>query len=313
MSDPRVRDDERGTSGFLRIGELARRTGVTVELLRAWEKRYGLLSPKRTSGGFRLYDAGDEHRVRRMRDLISSGLSAGEAAKVALAGAGPASDLPRSEASPELGRLGSSLESALDRYDDVGANEALDRMLSGFTIATVFGEVLLPYLHRLGERWSQGSVSVAQEHFASGLIRGRLLGLARGWGLGGGPHAVLACPPGELHDLPLIMLGVLLSRFGWRITYLGTDTPLDTLSRAAKDVRPDVIVLSATDPERFAAAAGGVSEVAAAAPTALAGAGADDDVIARLAMSRLEGDPVSAADTLAGGWRPTKAARERRS
>ncbi len=304
MSDPRVSEPARESYGHVRIGELARRTGVSVELLRAWEKRYGLLSPRRTSGGFRLYDADDERRVRRMRELISGGLSAGEAASEALARTGVPPDGLTSDETPELQRLAVTLEASLDRYDEAAANEVLDRLLAAYTISTVLGRVLLPYLHRLGERWSAGSVSVAQEHFASSVVRARLLGLARGWGRGVGPHALLACPPGELHDLPLIMLGVLLSRFGWRITYLGTDTPLDTLGRAARDLRPDIVVLAATDPGRFDAVAEGLTGLGGTAPTALAGAGANDDVVARLGLSRLEGDPVTAAEALAAGWRP---------
>jgi MerR family transcriptional regulator, light-induced transcriptional regulator len=77
----------------------------------------------------------------------------------------------------------------------------------------------------VGERWQDGRLSVAQEHFATNLIRGRLLGLARGWGAGSGHRAVLACVPGELHDIGLIVFGLCLRERGWRITYLGADTP----------------------------------------------------------------------------------------
>ena len=74
-----------------------------------------------------------------------------------------------------------------------------------------------------------GDATVAQEHFASNLIRGRLLGIGRGWDSGEGPRAVLACAPGEQHDLGLIAFGLTLNRRGWRITYLGPDTPVDSL------------------------------------------------------------------------------------
>ena len=78
-------------------------------------------------------------------------------------------------------------------------------------------------------RWERGEASVAQEHFASNLLRGRLLGLARGWAEATGPRAVLACAPGELHDLPLISFGLALAARGWSITYLGPDTPIATI------------------------------------------------------------------------------------
>jgi DNA-binding transcriptional MerR regulator len=288
----------------LRIGELARRTGVSVELLRAWERRYGVLSPGRTAGGFRLYSDADEGRVRRMRRLIEGGLSAAEAARAALEEQEPAGTTAPADATPELERLAEALERALDGFDEPGAHAAVDALLSRFTVPTVLGRVLLPYLHRLGERWGAGEVSVGQEHFASGLVRGRLLGLARGWGAGDGPHAVLACPPGEHHDLALIMLGIGLARRGWRITFLGADTPVDTLVDAASSLRPDVVVLSGTDPRAFTAAGLALGALARSAPTAIAGPGATDDAVAALGVTRLDGDPVAAAEAIAGGWRP---------
>ena len=76
--------------------------------------------------------------------------------------------------------------------------------IAAVSVETVMREVLLPYLLESSEnRWASGDMSVAQEHFASALLRGRLLGLARGWGTGSGPTLVLACPPGEQHDLGL--------------------------------------------------------------------------------------------------------------
>ena len=106
------------------------------------------------------------------------------------------------------------LADALDRYDEPRA--ILDRLLAVATVDTLLSEVVLPYLRELGERWARGEASVAQEHFASSIVRGRLLGLARGWGLGLGPTAVLACLPAEQHDLGLIAFGLALRSRGWR-------------------------------------------------------------------------------------------------
>jgi hypothetical protein len=119
-----------------------------------------------------------------------------------------------------------------------------------------------PYLHDLGERWARGEVSVAQEHFASNLLRGRLLGLARGWGQGHGPAAVLACLPGEQHDLGLIAFGLTLYRRGWRIIYLGPDTPIATIGQATESLPPDLVVLAGTVPELFAAHADAIADLA---------------------------------------------------
>src|SRR5690242_16806172 len=180
--------------GAHRIGEFARRVGVSPELLRAWEQRYGLLQPVRSAGGFRLYTTADESRVRSMRRHLDAGVSAAQAARLTLAeptgesgdGSEPAGAAP----------LTADLGDALDGLDEPGAHAAVDKLLARFTLQTVLRDVLVPYLHELGERWKRGEASVAQEHFASNLLRGRLLGLARGWGQGAGPRAVLACAPG---------------------------------------------------------------------------------------------------------------------
>ena len=116
-------------------------------------------------------------------------------------------------------------------------------------------EIVMPYLRDLGDRWERGEVTVAQEHFASSVLRGRLLGLARGWGRGIGPRALLACAPGEQHDLGLIAFGLALRAHGWRIEYLGADTPLDDDRRASLTLSSvDLVVVSAVAPERIGSA-----------------------------------------------------------
>ena len=222
----------------LRIGELARRSGVSADLLRAWERRYALLTPVRTAGGYRLYSDDDEARVRSMQAHLAQGLSAAEAARLVREATAPE---PQNGAPADLA---AALWSALDRFDDAGAQAAFDRLVAAFSIETVAETAILPYLRTLGDRWRDGDASVAQEHFATGLLRARLLGLARGWDRGAGPRALLACPSGERHDLGLIILGLALRDRGWRVTFLGPDTPIETLAAAADQLAPDVVVLS---------------------------------------------------------------------
>ncbi len=120
-------------------------------------------------------------------------------------------------------------------------------------------EIVMPYLHDLGVRWESGEVTVAQEHFASNVLRGRLLGLARGWGRGIGPRALLACAPGEQHELGLITFGLALRAHGWRIEYLGADTPLETIGDVADALEVELVVVSAVVPERIEAACHGAT------------------------------------------------------
>ena len=238
----------------LRIGELSRRVGVSAELLRAWERRYGLLHPDRSSGGFRLYGPDDERRVLLMREHLDQGVSAAEAARLAIAGERPASAAaePEADLMPSPAQARARLAAALDRFDETEAHAAIDDLLASFTLDTVLAEVVLPYLRELGDRWAGGEVSVAQEHYASALLRGRLLALARGWGRGVGPRAVLAGAPGEQHDLGLIAFGLALRARGWRVTFLGQDTPLEDVADVARTLEPALVVVTATVRERLA-------------------------------------------------------------
>ena len=296
--------------GYLRIGQLAKRTGVSPELLRAWEQRYGLLQPTRTTGGFRLYSAADEARVQRMQSLVAGGLAAAQAARLILSGGEPA-ERTASPSATTLADAAGSLAASLDRLDEQGANAALDRLLAAYTVETVLQEVILPYLHRLGDRWAGGEVSVAQEHFASNLLRGRLLGLAQGWGQGQGPAAVLACVPGEHHELGLLAFGVALRRRGWRITYLGTDSPIGAVADISRSVQPAVVVLLSMRPEGFLDHAPEMKQLAKQAQVVIAGTGATPEVAQQTRTHVLDQDPVGAAGSIDHGLSTRGEGRQR--
>jgi DNA-binding transcriptional MerR regulator len=285
-------------SPVLRIGELSRRAGVSDHVLRAWERRYGLLRPARSEGGFRLYSEADTSRIRRMRDYLARGLSAAEAARAVLAedAPGPAAGPGRLPAA--AGEMTGALRRALDAFDEPAAQAVLDRLVSDLSVTTVLREIVLPYLAELGDRWQEGTASIAQEHFASNLIRGRLSGLARGWGDGSGPRAVLACPPGEMHDLALMIFGIALNRHGWRIDYLGADTPVEELTRAAAARHPDLIVLAATRAQALEPLTAQLAALARAVPLLLAGAGAAPRFAAAVGARQVASDPVTAASVI---------------
>jgi DNA-binding transcriptional MerR regulator len=273
---------------------LSRRTGVSKELLRAWERRYGLFHPERTEGGLRLYSADDERRVRMMQAEMAAGISAAEAARiVASAGA------PREEASHDaLEAASERLARALDDLDAERAHSALDAALTAFMVDSVLTGVVLPYLRDLGRRWERGEVSVAQEHFASSLIRSRLLGLARGWELGEGRRALLACAAGEQHDLALIAFGLALRTRGWRIAFLGADTPAESVAEAAERLNPALVVIAAVSSDAFRREEAQLSRIAASRDLAIAGPGATAAIARRLGSRLIDGDPVAAATAL---------------
>ena len=280
--------------GLLRIGELSRRSGVSPELLRAWERRYQLLRPIRSPGGLRLYSLDDLDRVRAMQHHLSRGLAAAEAAALTVQQPINAPDPGTSflEAKRELAH-------ALAAFDEPRAQAVIDSLLATATIDTLLAGVVVPYLHELGNRWEEGEASVAEEHFASSVLRGRLLGLARGWGRGLGPRVVLACAPGEHHDLGLLAFGLALRARGWRIVYLGTDTPLQSAADAAHASDAVFVAVSAVSAERFHAHRDDLVQLARKHRVFLAGAGAHDAEIGP-DVEILTGGPVDEAERLTG-------------
>jgi DNA-binding transcriptional MerR regulator len=275
----------------LRIGELSRRTGVSPELLRAWERRYGLLHPTRSAGGLRLYSPDDLARVQAMQRHLADGYAAAEAAALAT------EPTRRSDEEIATPTATEDLAAALASFDDSDAHAVFDALLARLSIDTLLRDVIVPYLHELGERWERGEASIAQEHFATTLLRGRLLGLARGWGRGIGPVAVLACAPGEQHDLGLLAFGLALRARGWRIVYLGTNTPITSIADAARACSPAAVVVSAVDPRVFRRHAEELQQLALETRLCLGGAGAararlDADLL------QLTGDPVDEAEQL---------------
>ncbi len=304
-----------GLSAVLRIGELSRRVGVSEHVLRAWESRYGLLKPARSAGGYRLYSDDDQRRVRLMQAYLTEGLAAAEAARQAIAHEqqqGLASDAEQawtaqgSEPAPievagaEVADSADVLRHALDELDEPVAQAVLDRLLTDFTVESVLRDVVMPYLNDLGVRWERGAISVAQEHFATHVLRGRMTGLARGWGNGRGPQALLACPPDELHDLALLVFGIVLNRNGWRVRYLGANTPMQDTIQMTLQTRPSLVVLAASTPGRFAAVLPELVHLAGIATLALAGEGATENLADETGARLITEDPVTAARQLAG-------------
>lgn len=289
----------------MRIGELAARTGVSTHVLRVWERRYGLLTPTRSAGGYRLYGPQDEWRVRTTARLRDEGMSAAQAAATALQSSRTLPDGTGEGGTQDVAGLRGQLLEAIERFDGTAAQAALDTGLTHLGVETAITDLVLPVLRETGDRWESGEFTVAQEHFASNLVRSRLATYSLAWDSGTGPLAVLACPAEELHDLGLLCFGVVLGRAGWRVRYLGADTPLVTLASAVLALTPDLVTLSAVDEEPLRGAAAGLDELSEDAAAALAathvgvgGAGASAEIAGLLGGTHLDGDPVDAARRL---------------
>lgn len=221
------------------IKQAAARSGVTVQLLRAWERRYGVIAPGRTASGYRLYGEPDIARLRAMRRLINEGWAPSTAAgrirelddaAVDLLVVDPAEtsgDTARAESAEDLA---GSFVGAAAAIDEPSVEHALDQMFARGSFERVMAEQLMPALVALGDGWASGRVSVAGEHTASAAVQ-RRLGMAY-MAAGGAPaqgdrdRVLIGLPPGGRHDLGALAFATAARRGGFAVRYLGADLPV---------------------------------------------------------------------------------------
>lgn len=283
----------------IRIGELARRTGLTPDVLRVWERRFGLFSPQRTPGGYRLYTPEDERLAHEVIALKTRGLPLSVAVEQARASLDRARAGLADRGRAELVEWAvDEIDAAVRVMDQAGASTAITRAIDTFGVEAAMVEVLLPYLVRLGRQWERGEVTVAHEHFASHLVRRHVGAHGVELGAAGRRSAVVACPPGERHDIGSLMAAVALSRRGWSVRFLGADTPLSAIDSVASAQRTDVIILGGTRPSVFEAVVPLLVRLGSVAPLALGGAGASAEIAQRVGATLLPRDPVGAVAVL---------------
>ena len=233
------------TAPLLNIAALSRRTGVAPDTLRKWEQRYGVLHPVRTDGGQRRYDETDVQRVEWLRDRIREGWRIGEAARVI--------DEAGSAALDEPAELRDALIASVRDSDPVALAATLDQAFAVLPLEQALTDVVTPALRWTGEAWHRGELSIAQEHAITAKVRahlGKLISDGRGSVHG---VAVLACAPGEHHDIGLLMLAVMLRADGWRVEFLGADIPFESANAFAERIGATILCISAARSESLEA------------------------------------------------------------
>ena len=194
------------------------------------------------------------------------------------------------------------LWSAVDQFDAEAAELALDALLWDVPLSGAVASVVLPFLRELGDRWEEGRLSVGHEHFASNLVRRRLGTLTPRHAVeprpAQGPVVLLACPPGERHDMVLLCVALMLGERGARVRFLGADTPVPSLVAAARTTAADAVVLSATRDTALTAHATSLSRLGQLHPLYVGGRGTDPQVAGDTGSQLLPRDPVRAVTEL---------------
>lgn len=235
-----------------RISTVAEMTGIARNTLIAWERRYGFVRPSRRENGYRSYNEEDVSRILRVKNAVSAGLKVSEAVQLLRAAetrddpGAPAPASPPFVASSEaFAKMRDDLTAALISY----RREAVDRLLGqvqGVPFTTRLHEIYFPVLRNLGQLWERGDISIAQEHYASGLIRSNLaaLLLTAPAPAPGALHVACTTFPKEQHEIVALALAVQLSLLSKRVTYLGANMPVDDLADFCMKQTPDLVCVS---------------------------------------------------------------------
>jgi DNA-binding transcriptional MerR regulator len=241
------------------IRVVARRTGLTPALLRAWEKRYGVVTPSRSEGGQRLYSDEDVHRLGLLHRVVEEGRAIGQVASLSIK---ELEELVEEDQSERVGPplpepLGTAsalgiLQRAQRAVGEMDPNE-LERVLTRGAMAvpvpTLIDDVLVPLLEGIGLAWRKGQLGPAHEHLASVVIRRFLEWLLNTVDVGSGaPVLVAATPARERHELGALLSAVSAAAEGWKAFYLGPDLPASEIESAASRLGAEVVALSLVDP-----------------------------------------------------------------
>lgn len=272
-------NDESGREPRHPIRVVSERTGLSPDVLRAWERRYAAVAPPRRPGvGQRLYSDADVERLRLLRRVTAAGRSIGHVAGLSdaeLAALVREDEAQRAPAPPSaLRRDGDAadahLRSALAAAGEMdgGALEAALRRAMVMLGADAFVDhVAVPFLRAVGDGWAAGALTVAHEHLASAVLR-RVLGIVTDAGptAGAARTVVVATPGGQLHELGAMLAAASAVSAGWRVVYLGADLPADDIARAARGTGADAVALSLVSPANARADAGELRRLRRALP-----------------------------------------------
>ena len=229
------------------IKAVSQATGLSIETLRAWERRYGIVDPERDPNGRRAYRPDDVIRLRKLREATERGHPLSRLARLdeeELDGILETQSMPQAGASPAR-RFGEQIINAAEDYRPADCDRLLGMALALLPLSQAVTEVFSPVLVEVGERWHRGELAIAQERIISSAVRRQVSGVLDTYSrIATGPVMVLSTPAGERHELGILMCALLASSHNVRCHYLGPDLPAAELATYASRVEADVVALS---------------------------------------------------------------------
>jgi len=226
------------------IGTVSKLTGVGAITLRAWERRYELIQPVRKDSGHRLYTRKNIDQINRITSLTDQGMRISQITPDMLEIETAANDLDDGATDLWKSYIKSMVE-AIVAFDEDRLEETYNEALSLYPIEMVTRLLLKPLLVELGLRWESGPEGVAEEHFFAFYLRNKLgARFHHRPRKNGGPRLLLACLPGEYHEIALLLFALAANEQGFHLLTLGADMPMQELARVVGRTKSDAIVLS---------------------------------------------------------------------
>ena len=252
VEDAPTADEAAEAAGLYPIRTVSSLTGVNSVTLRAWERRYGLIRPQRTAKGHRLYTREDIERIQRVVSLLNQGISIGQVKPLVEDVTAPSAQLAQPVHADEWQRYRARLLRAIERFDELALDGAYNDALSLYPVDLVIRNLATPLLQYLGEHWKERAAGVAEEHFFSVYLRNKIgTRIHHLNARGTGPLLLVACLPGEYHEIGMLFFALTAVSHGYRVLPLGSNLPLEQVP-AVLERRPcDAVVLSgSTRPAR---------------------------------------------------------------
>ncbi|MEJ2212694.1 MAG: MerR family transcriptional regulator [Gammaproteobacteria bacterium] len=234
------------------IRVLSEKTGVAPTTLRAWERRYGLLKPQRTPKGHRLYNSNDVEAVNRIVNLLNENYTISKAINAIkleeIQEKIETRSDPEKPNTDHWDEFHKRFLTAIEQFDEYKLDNIYNEALSLYPIDLVSSQILRPLLATLGQRWESRDAGIAEEHFFTSYLRNKVgARLHHISGKNQGRRILLACMPGEFHELGSLLFGLSAMSRGYRILFLGADLPLDQIHHVVETTEIDAVLLSAVN------------------------------------------------------------------